>query len=98
MPGPTTELLNDDLKLVRSDLKDLTKDVQRIEIGLARVETEFGFAKWLLGLLLLATITGIGSGIWWASAINNRVGHLETRFDRLEASIAKILEQIKPKP
>jgi hypothetical protein len=98
MSGPTTELLNDYLKTLRSDFKDLGKEVKNIEVGLARLETEFGLAKWLLGLLLVAILKGLGFGIWWASSITKSVGTLKARFDRVEASIARVLEQNKPKP
>ena len=63
---------------------------------MGRLQTEFGLAKWLLGLLLLATLSGIGAGIWWAGNMNARMGGLESRFDKMDASIAKILEQTKP--
>jgi len=69
MPGPTTEILNDDLKEVRGDLHKLTVEV-------AKLSAEFGLAKWLLGLTLVATLSGIGGGIWWAATLTAEVRHM----------------------
>ncbi len=91
---------------MRNALDSLKNDQNRIAIGLAEVRTEFHFAKWLLGIFLLATISGIGSGIWWATTITANMRALEAnvsekaksadvRFDKIEAALSKILEQGK---
>ena len=92
----STEVLNDDIKELRSE-------VHGIDSRLSALAAEFGFAKWLLGLSLGLTLSGIGLGIWWGGNINAKVDGLEkrfdkidNRFDRLEASVAKVLEQTKP--
>ncbi len=83
MPGPTTEVLNDDIRELKGDLRDirsnldvLKADVHRIDVGLAELRAEFRFAKWLLGLLLALTISGIGGGIWQAATLTAEVKHL----------------------
>jgi hypothetical protein len=99
MPVPT-EALNEDIKTLREDFHKvettLMLEIHKVDKGLARLQVEFDFAKWLLGLVLVAIITGTGSGIWWASKIKTKVDSLESRFDRLEASMAKVLEQTRP--
>jgi hypothetical protein len=123
MPGPTTEILNEDVKElrgeirdirsdlivlkadahridmslteVRSDLNVLKADVHRIDLGLAEMKAEFRFAKWLIGLLLGMTLTGVGGGVWTMSKIVTKVEGIEARFDRLESSVGKILEQFR---
>jgi hypothetical protein len=102
MPGPTTEVLNDDVKELKADIREirghldsLKDDVHQVDLGLARLQTEFGLAKWLLGLTLVATASGIGTGIWWAATINASVLSMEKRFSKVEESIAKSIEQGK---
>jgi hypothetical protein len=62
-------------------------------------------ARWLVAASLVATI----SGIWWAATITAEVKEInaraderfkavDARFDRIEASIAKLIEQTKPTP
>ena len=62
MPGPTTEVLSDDL--------------HKLTVEVAKLSAEFGLAKWLLGLALVATLSGIGGGIWWAATITAEVKNL----------------------
>jgi len=76
MPGPTTEVLNDDMRQIRGSLDALKGEVHQLDVGLARLQTEFGLAKWLLGLTLVATLSGIGTGIWWAATLTAEVQHL----------------------
>ena len=90
MPGPTTEFLSADFETIRADFKDLARTVHGLDVGLGKLQTEFALAKWLLGVLLVATLSGIGSGIWWASAISHRVGTLENRFDRPETRFDRL--------
>ena len=81
MPGPTTEVLYDDLKELRGDVRQIQADVRRMDNNLTKVQTEFAFAKWFLGTLLLSTLAGIGTGIWWAATITANVKGLEMRTD-----------------
>jgi hypothetical protein len=85
MPGPTTEVLNEDvrelkgeLRDIRNDLNVLKADVHRIDVGLAELRAEFKFAKWLIGILLAMTVSGIGAGIWQTATLTSEVKHLTT--------------------
>jgi hypothetical protein len=104
MPGPTAEVLNEDVKELKTEIRDIRGDVHRVDVSLTRVQTEFAFAKWFLGLLLLATISGIGSGIWWAASITADLKNLSSRFDerfqandtrldKVEARLGKVEER-----
>lgn len=84
MPGPTTEVLSDDVKGLRSD-------IHKLDVALARLSGEFGVFKWLLGATLGITLGGIVSSIWWAATINTKVGALEGHLDRMEAAIIKAI-------
>ena len=61
--------------------------------------TEFSFAKWLLGLLLVATVSGISSGIWWAATLNANMKNLEIttndHFGRLDTSVKNLETSVK---
>jgi hypothetical protein len=80
MPGPTTEAVNDDVKALREDLHQvelsLTKSIEAVRHDVGRLQAEFGLAKWLLGLSLVATVSGIGAGVWWAATLTAEVRHL----------------------
>ena len=74
MPGPTTEILN-------SDLKDLRADVQRIEVsvaaGPAEVRTQLRLIIGIGATLLVTVVMGVAGSIWWASSINTDVHNLK---------------------
>jgi hypothetical protein len=101
MSGPTTEAVNEDVKELRKDLHEvqvsLTGSIHEVDTKIEKLSSEFNFAKWLIGLLLVTAVAGVVSGVWWAASINANVGELKVRIDRIEASLAKILEQTKPK-
>jgi hypothetical protein len=86
MPGPTTEVLND-------DLKELKAEVHKIDVDLAKLGAEFGVFKWLIGLTLMATLSGIGLSIWWAATINTKAAATDARLERIEATIGRALGQ-----
>ena len=92
MAGPTTESINDDVKVLRDDLHRLEVSVNagthKVELDVARLAAEFNLAKWLIGLTLVATLTGIGGGIWWA-------GRIDAKVSSIEASLMKILDQTR---
>jgi hypothetical protein len=102
-PG-STEILND-------DIKELRADIPKLDVGLAElrqgVKDAIALGKWA-GTVLVAVLStsGIGAVIWGASLTtkvygmesrgNEKFQAVDARFDKLEASIAKILEQTKP--
>jgi hypothetical protein len=91
VPGPTTEVLSDDLEELKAELhadvrdirvnldsvKDSLKaEIHAVDVRLARLSAEFGLAKWLLGATLVATLSQIGAGIWWGATVTAEVRHL----------------------
>jgi hypothetical protein len=101
MPPVPTEVLDGDIKTLREDLHKL--DVAVAELR-QEVKDAIGIGKWVatlvVGLLITGGIGSVVTSVWWASAINTRMSTLEastaSRFDKLEASIARVLEQTKP--
>lgn len=67
----------------------LTQDINRVNVSVEKLSSEFHILKWIMGLVLVAVVSGVLKGVWWASKIN-------TKFDRLEASMSKVLEQTRP--
>ncbi len=94
MPGPTTEVLNDDLKELRSDLHkveiSLLDRMSQIETTLAKLAGEFGLFKWLVGASLVASVSGIVSSSYWAGSVASRVTALEGRADKTDARLDRI--------
>ncbi len=154
MAGPTTEILNEDIKEVKSDLHEIrvdsgvlraglqhvnddikelkadirdtrsditvikndlhhmgiglgefrgefrSSDPRKVAEGLATLQGEYkavsGIAKWA-GAFIVTTVVTIGSaGVWWASKLTSDVRALETRFDKFEAQLGKLVEQRHP--
>ena len=98
MPGPTTEVLNDDLKALRSDLhqaeKTLAADLHRFETTLSTavgsLAAEFKLFKWLVGAALMASVSGVISSAYWAGSLATRVSALETRADKVDGRLDRI--------
>ena len=99
MPGPTTEVLNDDLKELRSDL-------HRVETALstavAKLAAEFGLFKWLVSAALVASVSGVISSAYWAGSLASRVTAIEGRadkadgrLDRIESSLSGITSRLE---
>ena len=96
MPGPTTEVLNDDLKGLRDDFHKLAleireanhqialkaaQDTHKVELDVREVSTQ---VKGLLGairLLTVLTITSIAGSIWWGATLTADLKHVEIRAD-----------------
>jgi hypothetical protein len=85
MPGPTAEVLNEEVKGLRDDLHkvegSLRQDIHQLDIRVAKLSTEFGVVKWVVGATLVATLSGIGSGIWWAATVTADVKNLGSKID-----------------
>jgi hypothetical protein len=93
MAGPTTEVLNQDLTEVRADLRDirgnldsvkdsLKAEIHVVDVRLAKLSAEFNLFKWVLGAVLVATLSQIGAGIWWGATITSEVRHLTQAIER----------------
>ena len=105
MAGPTTEVLNDDLKELRSDLHRvetvLTTEIHRVDNAVGKLAAEFGLFKWLVGASLVASVSGVISSAYWAGTLATRVTTLETqadkvdgRLDRIEAGLAGVTSRL----
>jgi len=105
--GPTTEVLNEDIKELKAEIRDirgdlnvLKADVHNIALGLAELRAEvrvsLGVARWAGALLVTTILATASTGIWWASGLTGEVHSIETRFDKLETTIVKALNQGPP--
>ena len=82
MPGPTTEILNDDVRLLRDEIH--RADLYVHEVG-TQVKVIIATVK-ILGLFTLASLL---SGVWWGSSLTTKVDGLGTRLDKLETRVDK---------
>jgi hypothetical protein len=94
MPGPTTEVLNEDIKTLRADL-------HQIATSLAEFHGEIrGQLKIIIGLaqiLIVTVITGAAAAIWWGGTItaevrdlSRRVGQVESRLGSVEVKLGQV--------
>jgi len=100
MAGPTSEVLNEDLKALREDLHKVETaimgEVNSVSKGLAELKTEvhvsLGVAKWVVtavvGVVLGGGITSAVAAVWWASGINTQVRLLAES----SARVVKVVE------
>jgi len=105
MPGVPTEVLNDDIKELKAETRDirgnldtLKAEVHGIAVGLAELRAEFrsaiGVAKWLATALTTLAVTGFASAIWWASGINSDVRNLDGRVFQIRSDLAEIRSDV----
>ncbi|MHB1210349.1 MAG: hypothetical protein ACYC1I_11695 [Acidimicrobiales bacterium] len=99
MAGPTTEVLNDDIRELKSELRDIRGDIDVMKsdlhktgLDLARLSAEFGVFKWLIGLCLVATLSSVGVSIWWAATIISEVRHLSGQVAEIRAAIVPTIK------
>jgi hypothetical protein len=106
MPGPTTEVLNEDIKEIKAEIKDirsnldvLKADVHRVDVSLAELRSDvrsaISIGKWAATLFVATILTGGVTAIWQAATMNNRLGSLESRFDKYEAKAEARLDRIE---
>jgi hypothetical protein len=99
MPGPTTEILNDDLKGLRDDLHKVELDVRELSTQVRGLLTS-------IKLLAVLAVSTLAASIWWGATLTADVRSLsvkvgekardtDARIDKLEASILKALDQAK---
>ncbi len=89
-----TEVLNEDIKELKSEIKDIRSsldvikaDVHRIDVSMSGLRAEFGFAKWLVGITLGVTLAGTANGIWTAATLTNEVKHQSSDMAELRKSL-----------
>lgn len=106
MAGPTTEVLNEDIKELKTEIKEFKSDVRhdldllredfhKVALGVAELRGELrvtlGVARWAGALLVTTLLTSGIAGIWWASGINTKVDGLGARIlEESEAINARI--------
>ena len=94
MPGPTTEILNDDLKQVRADMHQielsLTAEIHTVDKAVGKLAAEFGVFKWLLGATLATALSGVVGSAYWAGSLASRVTALDARVDKLDGRLDRI--------
>jgi hypothetical protein len=111
MPGPTTEVLNEDIKDLKVEIRDfkaefrlaldlLHKEYHHIGVELAELRGElkvtFRIARWASALLVTSILTSGAAGLWWASRVDAKVDILGERLDeRSQASSARMDERLK---
>jgi hypothetical protein len=96
--APTAASVDGDLKELREDLHKvevtLINEIHKVDNGLTELRTDVknavGIGKWVASIVVGLLLTGGVSAVWWASAMTKDVGDLK-------ATLAKILEQTKPK-
>ena len=101
MPGPTTEVLNDDIKDLRREIRDrydlFSKEFHGVAVELAELRGElkvtFKIVKWASALLVTTILSSGAAGLWWASDICAQVRTLndkaDERYGELDAKIEK---------
>jgi hypothetical protein len=97
MPGPTTEVLNDDVKDLRDELHkveiaikddlhmlkdELTVEIHRVSVAVEKLASEFHFAKWLFGLLLVTAVSMGLAGVWWAASITSDLRNITKTLEQ----------------
>jgi prefoldin subunit 5 len=83
MPGPTTEVLNEDLKELKGDLHQVAVKLADLS---AEVRMTIGLARWA-GVFL---VTYGAAGICWAASLSSDVRVLAGRADKLETRMEKV--------
>ena len=104
MAGPTTEVLNDDIKDLRRDIHErsdlLGKEFHGVAVELAELRGElkvtFNIVKWAGALLVTTILTSGAAGLWWASDISAQVRTLNSKVAEKAGDLdAKIEEKFR---
>ena len=101
MPGPTTEVLNEDIKELKGEIKDIRldmatmrADVHAIAVGLAEFKGEvrvfMRLATWGGALLMTTVLTSGAAGIWWASGLTGKVDQLGGALAKVETRLSSV--------
>ncbi len=99
MAGPTTEILNEDLKDLKREIHErydsLREEFHGVAVELAELRGElkvtFNIARWAGALLVTTILTSGAAGLWWASGLNAKFDGLQNVMEeRFKASDAKV--------
>ncbi len=83
MAGPTTEVLNEDIRTLRDEVHGADLDVRELS-------TKVGGIILTVQVLGVFTLASLLSGVWWGASLTTKVDGLGTRFDKLEARSDKL--------
>jgi outer membrane murein-binding lipoprotein Lpp len=87
MPGPTTEVLNDDIRILRDE-------VHRVDLDVRELITKVGGIITSIKILGVFTLGGLASGLWWGGSLTTKVDGLSGRIDKVETRIEKLETKI----
>ena len=109
MAGPTTEILDSDLKDLRADFhrlevgvansiatseRSVIASVTRVELAQAKQEAVLGVFRAILLGSIGAAITGILATVWSAGITSSKINSLQSQVDRLEIRLERIESSI----
>ena len=87
MAGPTTEVLNDDIKSLRDETHRIDLDVRELSTKVNGVTSGIR----LLGVFTLASLL---SSVWWGASLTTKGDGLGSRLDKLEAKVDARFDKI----
>ena len=97
MPGPTTEVLNEDVRElkgeirdIRSDMATMRADIHAIAVGLAEFRVFMRVVTWAGALLVTTALTGGVAAVWWASGITSEVRQLGGAVAKVENRLTSV--------
>ena len=109
MAGPTTEILDSDLKDLRADFhrlevgvansiagseRSVNASIARLEVAQAKQEAVLGIFRAIVLGTAGAAITGILTTVWAAGATSSKLNSLQSQVDRLESRLDRIESSI----
>jgi hypothetical protein len=105
MAGPTTEAVNEDVKILREDLHrieislsdrigkvevSLREDIHTVAREVAELRGEFKIVKLIIAATLGTVIAGMATTVWTVATISANAKSNDTRLDRIETAISKL--------
>ena len=83
MAGPTTDVLNEDIRILRDEVHGVDLDVREVSTKVDGILTS-------IKILGLFTLGGLMSGIWWGASLTTKVDGLSGRLDKNETRLEKV--------
>jgi len=83
MAGPTTEVLNDDIRILRDEVHGVDLDVRELSTKVGGILTSIK----LFAIFVFASVMG---SVWWGGALTSKVDGLGIRLDKVEARSEKL--------
>ncbi len=110
MAGPTTEILDSDLKDLRADFhrlevgvansiatseRSVIASITRVELAQAKQEAVLGVFRAIVLGTAGAAITGILTTVWSAGATSSKINALQSQVDRIEVSLKSQADRLE---